>query len=358
LLPKFVRPLTAALAERQGAKFQAGLAELKKSAPSPLPFANGAQEGGVPDSPQAGFHDVRIHIRGNYSRLGETVPRRFPRILAGERQTPIRDGSGRLELARWLVSPGHPLTARVMVNRIWQHHFGQGIVRSPSNFGKQGDRPTHPELLDYLAKRFVESGWSIKETHRLIMLSAAYQQKSESSPETRQADPDNRLFGRMNRQRLQAEVIRDNLLAVAGGLDSTMGGKATRDFNNPRRTLYQMTIRSDRSGFGPLFDMADSTAPEATRTVSTVAPQALFLLNHPFVLAQKTALARRILQEARSASNQQRIEKAYVILYGRPPMNEEMRIGLDFLARAGSDEQAWEAYCEILLCANEFVYVD
>ena len=358
LLPEIARSLTAAVAERQRAILQAELAELKKGAPTPLPFANGAQEGGVPDSPQAGIHDVRIHIRGSYSRLGETVPRRFPGILAGDRQTPIRNGSGRLELARWLVSADHPLTARVLVNRLWQHHFGQGIVRSPSNFGKQGERPSHPELLDYLAKRFVESGWSIKAMHRLIMLSAAYQQQSEPTPDTRQADPENFLFGRINRQRLEAEVIRDNLLAVAGRLDPSMGGKATRDFNNPRRTLYQMSVRSDRSGFGPLFDMTDSTAPEATRTVSTVAPQALFLLNHPFVLAQKAALARRILQDSGTAANQERIEKVYVILYGRPPMNEERRIGLDFLARSGSDLEAWEAYCEILLCANEFVYVD
>jgi hypothetical protein len=321
-------------------------------------LANGAQEGGVPDSPQAGIHDVRIHIRGSYARLGESVPRRFPRIVAGEQQTPIREGSGRLQLARWLVSPQHPLTARVMVNRIWQHHFGQPIVRTPSNFGKQGERPTHPELLDYLAKRFVESEWSMKAMHRLIMLSAAYQQSSEPRPETLQADADNRLFGRMNRQRLEAEAVRDNLLAVAGRLDFTMGGKATRDFNSPRRSLYQMTIRSDRSGFGPLFDMADSDAPVATRTVSTVAPQALFLLNHPFVLKQKTDLAQRILQDQRRLDDKTRITHAYELLYGRPPTEEEMEIGLEYLARQGSEKDAWEAYCEILLCANEFIYVD
>ncbi len=269
----------------------------------------------MPDSPQAGIHDVRIHIRGNYARLGESVPRRFPRIVAGAQQSPIREGSGRLQLARWLVSPQHPLTARVMVNRIWQHHFGQAIVRTPSNFGKQGERPTHPELLDYLAKRFIESGWSMKAMHRLIMLSAAYQQASEPSPQTLQPDPDNRLFGRMNRQRLEAEAVRDNLLAVAGRLDFTMGGKATRDFNSPRRSLYQMTIRSDRSGFGPLFDMADSDAPVATRTVSTVAPQALFLLNHPFVLRLKTELAQRILQDQRKPDDKPRIIHAYELLY-------------------------------------------
>jgi hypothetical protein len=244
-----------------------------------------------------------------------------------------------------------------MVNRIWQHHFGQGIVRSPSNFGKQGERPTHPELLNYLAKRFVESGWSIKAMHRLIMLSAAYQQSSEPEPETFKKDPDNRFFGHMNRQRLEAEAIRDNLLAVAGRLDRMVGGKAVRDFRSPRRSLYQMTIRSDRSGFGPLFDVADSTEPVATRSVSTVAPQALFLLNHPFVLEQKAALARLILA-ADKADNKERIQKAYILLYARPPTEEEMQIGQDFLSREGSSAQAWEEFCEILLCANEFIYVD
>jgi hypothetical protein len=237
LLPGTTRSILIAAEKAQLGGLQAELAELKKHAPPLLPFTNGAQEGGVPDSPHAGIHDVRIHMRGSYSRLGESVPRRFPRIVAGDHQPPIREGSGRLQLARWLVTPDNPLTARVMVNRIWQHHFGQGIVRTPSNFGKQGERPTHPELLDYLAKRFVESGWSMKAMHRLIMLSAVYQQASEPLPGTRQADPDNRFFGRMNRQRLEAEAIRDNLLAVSGRLNSTMGGKATRDFNSLRRSL-------------------------------------------------------------------------------------------------------------------------
>jgi hypothetical protein len=322
-----------------------------------VPFANGALEGGVPESPHAGIHDVRIHIRGSYARLGDLVPRRFPRILAGENQAPIKEGSGRLQLARWLTSADNPLSARVMANRIWQHHFGQGIVRSASNFGKQGERPIYPELLDYLAKRFVESGWSMKALHRLIMASAAYQQTSEMEPETLNKDPENRLFGRMNRQRLEAEAIRDSLLAAAGRLDRAMGGKAVRDFHSPRRTLYQMTIRSEGSGFGPLFDVADSTAPVANRSVSTVAPQALFLLNHPFVMEQKSALARLILAPA-GADNKERIERAYMRLYARPPTGEETRIGLDFLNREPSSPQAWEELCEILLCANEFIYVD
>jgi hypothetical protein len=276
--------------------------------------------------------------------------------LAGREQKPIAGGSGRLELARWLTRPDHPLTARVMVNRIWQHHFGEGIVRTPSNFGKLGRPPTHPELLDWLALEFVRSGWSIKQMHRLILLSAAYQQSSEAMVETWKNDPDNLLFGRMNRRRLEAEALRDSILAVSGRLDRTMGGPAVRDFAAPRRTLYLTTIRSDRSGFGPLFDAADPTAPVDKRTVSTVAPQALFLLNNPFVLAQTQALAKRFLDMGKD--DEARINRAYHLLYGRPPTTEESTVGRVFLRRAGGGEQAWQEYAEILLCANEFVYVD
>jgi hypothetical protein len=332
------------------------LDQFKKQMPAPLPFTQGAQEGGVPGSPHAGVHDVRVHVRGRYDRLGELVPRRFPVIVAGEKQTPMSKGSGRLDLARWLTSPEHPLTARVMVNRIWQGHFGQGIVRTPGNFGKLGERPTHPELLDYVARRFIGHGWSMKRLHREIMLSSAYQQSSTADAETLKADPDNRLLGRMNRRRLEAEAVRDNLLAVAGRLDRQQGGKAVRDFNNPRRTIYQMTIRSDRSGFGPLFDAADPTAIIGRRTVSTVAPQALFMLNHPFVLEQAKTIAAKA--RAEKPEDGQRLEALYVRLYGRRPSAEELRIGKDFLSRSGPAEKAWEEYCQILLCANEFIYVD
>ncbi len=152
------------------------------------------------------------------------MPRGFPRILTGEHRSPITEGSGRLQLADWLARPDHPLTARVMVNRIWQHHFGEGLVRTPNDFGERGERPTHPELLDYLAARFVESGWSMKAMHRLIMLSSAYQQSSRADADGLAGDPENRLFGRMNRRRLDAEAIRDSLLAVAGRLDDRRGG--------------------------------------------------------------------------------------------------------------------------------------
>src|SRR5439155_2579968 len=162
-LPAAARAPLARLAAEQEA--------LRKTTFAPPDFANGAQDGGVPGSPHAGAHDVRIHVRGRYDRLGPIVPRRFPEVLAGTKQPPITRGSGRRELAHWMTRPNHPLTARVMVNRIWQWHFGEGIVRTPSDFGSLGARPTHPELLDHLASEVIQSGWPMKRMHRLIMLS-------------------------------------------------------------------------------------------------------------------------------------------------------------------------------------------
>jgi hypothetical protein len=342
------------------AKLRGELDALKKTPLPPAPLVLAAQEGGVPQSVYDGFHDTRVQIRGSYLRLGDVVPRRFPVILAGEEQPPIVKGSGRMELAQWISRTEHPLTARVMVNRIWEYHFGQGIVRTPSNFGKQGEKPTHPELLDYLAERLVKSGWSVKQMHREILLSAAYQQSSTASAESLRIDPDNRLFSRMNRKRLEAEAIRDNLLAVSDRLDAKMGGPSTRDLASPRRTLYLMTIRSDKSGFGPLFDAADPESSVDRRTISTVAPQALFLLNDPFVVEQTKALAKRVLAE-KAANDGERIEIAYGLLYGRPPTAEERAIGEKFLSASSERADygaAWQAYCQVLLCANEFIYVD
>jgi hypothetical protein len=339
------------------------LENLRKDLPQ-IEYANGVQEGGCPASPQHGIHDVRVHIRGRYDRLGKAVPRRFPRILAGDHQKPINQGSGRLQLAKWIASPANALTARVMVNRLWQHHFGEGLVRTPGNFGKLGEPPSHPELLDYLARRFIQSGWSIKAMHRAIMLSAVYQQSSIPEAATFKADPDNRLLGRMNRRRLEAEELRDSLLAVSGALDGALGGRASLDFSRPRRTLYLMTVRSDRSSFRELFDAADPTAVTDQRVVSTVAPQALFLLNHPFALEQTRRLVKRTAG-SQPVGDARRIDKLYALLFGRPPQAQETELGLAFLSRAinpaaGMDKRdlAWEQYCQVLLCANEFVYVD
>ncbi len=329
------------------------LEALKKEPLPPLEYANAAQEGGVPGTPYEGFHNVKVHKRGSYTKLGDEVPRGFPTVLKYDTPPAIEKGSGRLELARWIADEKHPLTARVLVNRLWQHHFGEGIVRTPSNFGFLGERPTHPQLLDYLALEFVRGGWSIKKMQRAIMLSATYQQSSAALPKTKAADADNRLFGRMNRQRLEAEAIRDSLLFVAGRLDLQRGGPSVRDFKTPRRTLYITTIRSDRAGYGPLFDAADSNSSIDRRTVSTVAPQALFLMNDPFIIEQAQALAKRVEAVTDSRS---RLVELYQLLFGRAPGEAEIAIGLKFTATP--DNNTWTQYCQILLCSNEFVYRD
>ncbi len=333
------------------------LARLRSEPVPPVEFANAAQDGGVPGSPHAGVHDVKIHFRGRYDRLGDLVPRRFPTILAGDDQPPIRSGSGRVELANWLTRPDNPLTARVIVNRIWQGHFGRGIVGTPSNFGKLGDPPSHPELLDWLAVRFVRDGWSMKKLHRMILLSAVYQQGSSPTADDLRIDGDNRLLSRQNRRRLEAEAIRDDLLSASGRLDRTRGGPPVRDPNAPRRGLYVVTIRSDRSTVAALFDQADSTAPVDRRAESTVAPQSLYLLNSPFVIAQADALARRLA--ALPGDDRGRITRACEILYARPASAEEIAIGLHALNSPGEPkESGWKAYCQVLLCANEMIYIE
>jgi hypothetical protein len=330
------------------------LAKLRDNPPPKLPVAHAFQEGGVPTSVHAGFNDAHIHIRGRYDRLGPVVPRRFPRLLAGDDRKPITEGSGRLQLARWIASPENPMTARVMVNRIWQHHFGEGIVRTPNNFGKLGTPPTHPELLDHLAHRFIESGWSIKAMHRLIMLSATYQQSSIASEKALAADPANELFGRFNRQRLEAEAIRDSLLAAAGKLDLREGGKSARELAMQRRTIYLTTIRSERSDYRALFDAADASAIVEKRITSTVAPQALFLLNNNFALDQVKALTERMNREA-PLRPEARIEWLYENLFGRPATKQEKKIALKFV---DNTSESWEAYAQALLASNEFVYID
>jgi hypothetical protein len=271
----------------------------------------------------------------------------------------IQEGSGRLDLARWIASPENPLTARVIVNRIWQHHFGEGIVRTPNNYGKLGTPPTHPELLDFLAHRFIEDGWSIKSMHRRIMLSAAYQQSSMAPEATLHADPENKLFGRMNRQRFEAEIIRDSLLSAADRLDPALGGPAIRELDNTRRSVYLMTIRSDRNNYRSLFDAADPNSSVDRRIESTVAPQALFLLNNPFVDRQVQSLADRVTHLS-APTEADRIQWLYQQLYSRPARPEELHLAELILQDKAFDDPAvkWEAYCRALVCANEFIYVD
>ncbi|MGN6385693.1 MAG: DUF1553 domain-containing protein, partial [Verrucomicrobiota bacterium] len=341
---------------------KAALASMKLQLGPKFPVTHGLQEGGTPDTVYAGFHDTHINIRGRYDRPGTLVSRHFPTVLGGGEPLQNVEGSGRLQLAEWIASTNNPLPARVMVNRIWQHHFGEGIVRTPNNYGKLGTPPTHPDLLDYLAVRFMQSGWSIKAMHRMMMLSATYRQSSIPDPETFKADPDNLLFGRMNRRRLESEELRDTLLAVAGRLDHSMGGPSMRDLNILRRTLYVMTVRSDKATYQALFDAADPVSIVEKRINSTVAPQALFLMNHPFSLAQAGALAERAVHVAEDDPG--RIRWVYALLYNRQPSPQELQIGLRAVedSRRGEAKQSlverWEPYCQVLLCANEFIYLD
>ncbi len=321
---------------------------------SQVEFTLGAQEGGVPESQYEGIHDVRVHKRGRFDRLGEVVSRDFPQVLKTGATLGQLTGSGRLELAKWLADGRNPLTARVMVNRIWQYHFGRGIVGTPNNFGKLGTPPSHPELLDYLAAQFVKTGWSIKKMHRLIMNTRTYQQSSRPGAESIERDPDNKLLGRAPRRRLEAEAIRDAMLAVAGKLDISSGGPPVTGLSNPRRTLYLASVRSDVSSYPRLFDGADNTSIVGLRDESTVAPMSLFMLNHPFVRQQAEALGKRLASQA-GTSPEKMVNFAYETLYARRPTPTETQIGV--LAIADGRTEALVDYCHILLSTNEFVYI-
>jgi hypothetical protein len=333
------------------------LETLKKKRPPEVPEAVVVQDGGPPGTRHAGFQDAHVYLRGDHKKPGRVVPRGFPLVLAGGRREPIARGSGRLQLADWLAHPDNPLTARVLVNRLWQHHFGEGLVRTPNDFGRRGERPTHPALLDFLAGRFVESGWSVKAMHRLMLLSSTYQQSSRAGAALA-GDPDNRLWGRMNRRPLDAEALRDSLLAVAGRLDPTPGGLAFAELAVPRRTLYLLSARTgaNTSDFGRLFDRADPGSIVGRRGESVVAPQALFLLNDPLVSDLARSLAARVLREA-PADAGARTRRLYAMVLGRQPTRAELNLGAGLLARPGAAD-SWERYCHLLLCTNEFFYLD
>ena len=357
------RSLAAVLPEQQTHIAQLR-AEIKKREdtfqadfPPEGPLAMAIQEGGTPDSLFPGFQDVPVHIGGRYDRLGQVVPRRMPVFLAGSNQPAIATGSGRRELALWVASKDNPLTARVIVNRVWQHHFGQGLVRTPNNFGVLGDGPTHPRLLDWLARWFIDEGWSLKKLHRLIVTSATYQQSSQVTRAVLERDPDNRLLTRMPLRRLESEPIRDAMLAVAGDLDPQPGGPAEADNGVPRRSLYIQTRRFDRNEYAMLFDCANPEQSVAQRTVSTTAPQALFLLNNAFVLRRATALAARLAAEV-PTDGPARIQRAYALLFGRSASLQELAVATDFLAAAPNREQGWRDYGQVLLASNEFFHVE
>lgn len=330
--------------------------KLQGELPPEPPLAIAMREGGQPGGLFPGIQDVPIHVRGSYTKLGSVVPRRMPKFLAGDLQPPITAGSGRRELANWVASKDNPLTARVIVNRIWQWHFGEGLVRTPSNFGKLGEAPSHPELLDYLAARFVEEGWSIKNLHRQIMLSATYQQSSRTSRETSERDPENRWLSRFSARRLEGEAIRDAMLFVSGQLDVSPGGPAGDDFTIARRSLYVQTARWDRSGYATLFDAANPDSSTEKRNISTVAPQALLMLNHEFILSQAKQLAQRLIRDVPN-DEAARIQLAYQILFGRAATAEELAVARQVFGPA-PDEASWTDLAHVLLWSNEFVFVD
>ncbi|MEC7557581.1 MAG: DUF1553 domain-containing protein, partial [Planctomycetota bacterium] len=281
-----------------------------------------------------GNKDMPIALRGNLRKPGPIAPRRFLRLLAGPDAKAFTQGSGRLGLAEAMVAPSNPLTPKVFVNRVWAWHFGRGLVGSPSNFGSLGEKPTHPDLLEWLAADFVEHGWSIKRLHRTILLSATYRQSSAFNKKAFATDGDNRLVWRFSPRRLDVESWRDSLLAVTGELDPNLGGAPTEDVRGSRRrTMYFKISRTgDRfatDDFLRLFDFPIPRATIAKRPLSTVPQQYLFLLNSPIMIDRARSLAARLNKEAPDLSA--RIERAYQLLYGRSPTPLESRLAHDFL---------------------------
>ena len=353
------------------------LEALEESTPE-FPRAMGVTEGEIGDLP--------IHIRGSHLTLGDLVPRGFLRVIAGERQTPIGDTrSGRLELAGWLTREDHPLTSRVMVNRIWRWHFGRGIVPSTDNFGRLGERPTNEPLLDWLARRFIAEKWSIKAMHRLIMLSGTYQMSTDFDEKAAKVDPENKLLWRMNRRRLEAEAIRDAIMAVGGGLDLAMGGsmltlkdreyvtgdknRDRTDYDINRRAVYLPVNRSSLYDVFQAFDFGDPSVLNGDRQSTVVAPQALFMMNASLVLEQTRKMAVGLLAQE-ELDDADRVEQAYERAFGRLPTESETDRALSFIGlleaalkdRESDPEErrlrSWQNLCRTLVASNEFIYVE
>ncbi len=328
--------------------------------------------------------NAQIQIKGDPQKPGGEVPRGFLQILGGQQLPPAATGSGRYELAQWLTDPSNPLTARVMVNRIWQHHFGKGIVASPNDFGARGQPPTHAGLLDSLTIRFIASGWSIKALHKLILLSSAYQMQNVANGEAARLDPNNELLWRFDGRRLSAEEIRDAMLATSDAMDRTMGGahpfppemefRYTQHkpfeavYETERRSVYLMQQRRKKHPLLEVFDGADPKASTAARPISTTPIQALFLMNDPFVHEQARRFAGRLIAAHEQAG--ERIQMAYQLAFCRLPTGEEVRRGNEYLQscevallQSGlpmdqAPPAAWASYARVLFSSNEFIFVD
>ncbi len=301
-------------------------------------------------------YDPRIFLRGQSNRLGEYVPRQFLQVANAQRK-PFAKGSGRLELAQEIVSKSNPLTARVLVNRIWLHHFGKGLVNTPSDFGLRSDPPTHPELLDYLAYEFMEQGWSIKKLHRRIMTSATYKQASLDRAEGMASDPENRLLWKMNRRRLEFEALHDSILSVTGTLDLTMGGPPFGLFSGKtRRAVYGYIDRLEFPSLLSTFDVPSPATSNPQRSSTTVTPQSLYLMNGPFTrTAAKKLLASESIKQLRQPT--ERIDALFLRVLNRKPMDNERMAALDFIAK-GPEADRWLDLVHGLLMTNEFAFVD
>jgi hypothetical protein len=315
--------------------------------------------------------DARVNVRGNPKNPGEPAPRRFLEVL-GEMPAPT-SGSGRLELAKRIVDPGNPLVARVIVNRLWKHHFGVGLVPTPDDLGAMGTPPSHPDLLDWLASEFVRDGWSIKRMHRRMVLSHAYRMVSASDPEFEKADPTNRLLHRMNVRRLDAESVRDAILAVSGRLDPSMFGPSVPTHLTPfmegrgrpsrsgpldgegRRTIYLEVRRNFLEPMLLAFDFPTLPSCIGRRNVSNVPAQALTLLNDPFVLDQAKTWASRVVKT--TPDPERRLDDLYRTAFGRPPTERERSESLAFVASRSDEGAAWAELCHVLMNTKEFLFI-
>ena len=344
--PKEIDRWLAGIAKAYVEKLRGEIKELEKGLPAMYPFLHAMKDAAKPA-------DVKVAIRGDNKTLGEVAPRRFLQVLCDGESTSYKEGSGRAQLAGDIVGTASPLTARVMVNRIWQYHFGKGIVATPSNFGRMGERPTHPELLDYLAADFISNGWSIKKLHRKILLSNTYALATTTSPES---DPDNKLLSHFTlKHRLDMETMRDSLLAVSGKLDSQIGGESKPITNdNFRRSLYLTVSRTRLDPNMALFDFPDPNNSVDERTVTAGPLQGLFWLNSEFVAAQAKALDERLMKET-GTDTKNRISRAYQLLYARPPDSAEMKLGVEYVFAGG---KAWVQYLQTLLSSAEFTSVN
>jgi mono/diheme cytochrome c family protein len=333
------------------------IAGLKKSLDPQYPFVHG-----ISDKPKP--VNIAVNLRGNPHTLGDEVPRRFLAVLSPPDALPFAKGSGRLELADDIVN--NPLAVRVFVNRVWKWHFGSGIVGTPDNFGVAGERPSNPELLEYVASSFKQNGMSMKKLQREIMLSAVYQTSALESTEARDKDGSNRFYSHFNRQRLDAESIRDSVLFVAGDLDLKEIGGPSKDFgpDNARRTVYCKVSRFRLNNYLQVFDFPNPSFTAEQRFSTNVPLQRLYFMNNDFVYAQAGKLAERVYPQPTETG---RITEAYRLLYGRAPTAKEIEMGLHFLKTTpekpgdtinGEPVTAWKQYARVLLSANEFEFVD